>query len=515
MNRIEFLDENGTFCVKQPDNSSGLYFPIAGEKGLKSAVTPTLGGDAKLDQNTFLLEPVSIENLHNNRSSRNFWCHIYNRGNWSATGNSARQMAERFTDLGEESELTAGFMWHSMKRVSRKYQLQSEITSFVPVDENLEIMLVKLTNIGKQAMDFAPIAAVPIYGRSAENIRDHRHVTSLLHRIEVTEHGVQVMPTLSFDERGHQLNHMKYYVSGIEADGSAPESFYPTVEEFIGEGGNFEIPRAVIEDRKGVCFKEAQQGKIRQGKEAMGGIRFATKSLQPQEKATYIILMGLEEKAQEIQRLEEKFHNAQAVEQELEQVKQYWIERVNVKYHTGDRTFDQYMKWVSFQPILRRIYGCSFLPHHDYGKGGRGWRDLWQDCLALLLMNPSGVKEMLLDNCGGIRMDGTNATIIGNRQGEFIADRNNITRVWMDHGVWPTVTVKLYLNVTGDLSLLQEESVYFRDKQICRGTKVAENFDENADTVEIDEKGNVYRGSVYEHLLLENLTAIQDRKSVV
>lgn len=74
------------------------------------------------------------------------------------------------------------------------------------------------------------------------------------------------------------------------------------------------------------------------------------------------------------------------------------------------------MRWVSFQPILRRIYGCSFLPHHDYGKGGRGWRDLWQDCLALLLMNPSGVRQMILDNYGGVRMDGSNATIIGEKQ---------------------------------------------------------------------------------------------------
>ena len=76
-----------------------------------------------------------------------------------------------------------------------------------------------------------------------------------------------------------------------------------------------------------------------------------------------------------------------------------------------------------------------FRSHHDYGKGGRGWRDLWQDCLALLIMNPDGVRQMLLDNFAGVRIDGSNATIIGSKQGEFVADRNNITRVWMDHGV--------------------------------------------------------------------------------
>ena len=74
MNDLKFIDEHGTFTIRQPENTSYLYFPLASETGLKSSVTPNLGGDAKIDQETFLLEPVSSESLHNNRSSRNFWC---------------------------------------------------------------------------------------------------------------------------------------------------------------------------------------------------------------------------------------------------------------------------------------------------------------------------------------------------------------------------------------------------------------------------------------------------------
>ena len=70
MEMTTFLDQDGTFSMKQPENYSYLYFPIAGEKGIKGAVTPNLGGDIKLNQNAFLMEPVSAENLHNNRSVR-------------------------------------------------------------------------------------------------------------------------------------------------------------------------------------------------------------------------------------------------------------------------------------------------------------------------------------------------------------------------------------------------------------------------------------------------------------
>ena len=71
---ITFEHENEIFAMEHPDNYTYLYFPIAGEQGIKSSVTPNFSGDSKLDQNTFLLEPVSSENLHNNKSSRNFWC---------------------------------------------------------------------------------------------------------------------------------------------------------------------------------------------------------------------------------------------------------------------------------------------------------------------------------------------------------------------------------------------------------------------------------------------------------
>ena len=100
MNDLKFIDRHGSFLLRQPENISYLYFPLASEVGLKSAVTPNLGGDAKIDQETFLLEPVSSESLHNNRSTRNFWFIKNNAGAYSAAGSSAEQreqVGHRFT----------------------------------------------------------------------------------------------------------------------------------------------------------------------------------------------------------------------------------------------------------------------------------------------------------------------------------------------------------------------------------------------------------------------------------
>ena len=505
METIRFIDDKGTFSIENPENYSYLYFPIANETGIKSALTPNLGGDSKLNQNAFLLEPVSSENLHNNRSTRNFWCKIKGGCAWSAMGASAEAESSRFTDKQEQSVLTAGLMWHTIKRETKEYGLRAEVTSFVPLTHNAEVMQVTITNTGEQMVEFTPIAAVPVYGRSADNIRDHRHVTSLLHRVRTTENGVWVKPTLSFDERGHKVNDITYFVCGITGDGKNPVAFYPMVDNYLGEGGTYTHPRAVLEVPDGVGA-----GIQTEGGEAFGGLRFNDVCLAAGEHVKFTVLLGATADEKTIPAAVEAVGTEEKVEAELDAVKKYWQKEVNIWYRTGNKDFDNYMRWVSFQPFLRRIYGCSFLPHHDYGKGGRGWRDLWQDCLALLMMNPDGVRQMLLDNYGGVRIDGTNATIIGEKQGEFIADRNNITRVWMDHGVWPFMTTKLYMDQTGDVDILNQTVTYFKDRQVERGTGVDEAWTPEQGNKQLDVRNQCYEGTVLEHILLQHLCAFYE-----
>ena len=505
MEWIAFKGEDGSFSCKDADKYSGLYFPVAGEHGLKGSVTPTFAGDTKWNQNAFLMEPVSIANLHNNKSERNFWCCTKEHGCWSAVGASAESEARKFGAAEDQTILEGSFMCQTVTRTSEKHKLSARVSSFVPVGDDVEIFQVKVKNIGDKTQNILPVAAIPIYGRSADNIRDHRHVTALLHRIETTANGVRVTPTLSFDERGHQKNELTYFVCGVTGTGEEPVQFYPSVDAFIGQGGSLHQPRTLLEKKAGV-----EAGVKLEGVEALGGIRFAEVSLKPGESKSYTILMGITGQPDKIAYLVEKYAREQAVEAAKEEVYQYWQEKVNVRYYTGHKNFDNFMRWVSFQPILRRIYGCSFLPHHDYGRGGRGWRDLWQDCLSLLLMDPSNVRQMIVDNYCGVRVDGTNATIIGEKQGEFVADRNGIARVWMDHGFWPFLTTHFYLNQTGDVDVLLEPVTYFKDEQCERGTSLDAEWSTEYGLQQKQEDGTTYQGTVLEHILLENLCAFYE-----
>ena len=177
-------------------------------------------------------------------------------------------------------------MWHTVTRHGTEVALKARVTSFIPYQKNMEIHRIEITNTGKEPLTFRPAAAIPIYGRSADNIRDHRHVTSLLHRVTVTEGGVQVCPTFSFDERGHQLNREIYFVNGMTGDGRLPESFEPELAEFIGSG-SLSHPEALLRGSEG-----RQPSYQVNGQEALGGLYFAMQTLQPGEETSYLLFLG-------------------------------------------------------------------------------------------------------------------------------------------------------------------------------------------------------------------------------
>jgi cellobiose phosphorylase len=518
-----FIDDQGTFELHDPHLSSYLYFPLVNEAGIFSAITPTFHGDIKTGHNSFLTLPVSVEDLHNSRSARSFWVFIEDLGPWCVTGNSAAQSILRYdtsrSQDAESTHLEAGFLWHRITRSNTRLRMHAEITNFIPeCTDRLELMKVVLTNTADHVLRLVPTAAVPIYARSAENLRDHRHVTSLLNRITCSTNGIIVTPTLSFDERGHLPNSISYAVLGVDGSGLAPTGFFPLVEDFIGEGGTLDWPEVVIKNLPA----SHHAGDSYEGYEAMGALRFAPVNLEPGQTTSYVLVLAILDPSHPSTHPTngiftpdpEYLLNTYAIQFDawLDRTRQKWNDRLNgLQIHTGDQRFDLWLRWVAIQPTLRRFFGNSFLPYHDYGRGGRGWRDLWQDILALLIIEPSSLESiresLLIGNFAGVRLDGSNATIIGSQPGEFKADRNNIPRVWMDHGAWPLLTTRLYIDQTGDLAFLLRQQAYFKDHLICRSQAIDEQWQPDQGTQQRTITGDVYQGTILEHLLIQHLVA--------
>ena len=439
----------GDFRLENAQMAPDIYFPLANEAHMISSVTPYLAGDAKVDQNTFLLAPASERTLMERTTGRNFWVRAAGCGPWSAVVCSARQLAWLHTPQEEACTLTGGLLWQQTERSWAETGLRAAVLSFVPADDvKAEVMQVTLTNTAQVPLELECVAAIPIYGRSAEHLRDHRHVTSLLHRGHVTTYGLDVKPTLTFDERGHLPGRVVYRVWGADGQGMPPRYLVPVTRDFEGRGGPL-WPDCVVKTPPEHLRRK--EGDTAMGGELTAALYFAPCVLEPGQSTQFQLVLAVDSDPS-------PYLTPQGVGDALARTKAYWRGQSTCRVDTGDSDFSAWLRWVSIQPVLRRICGCSFLPHHDYGRGGRGWRDLWQDCLSLLLMEPGPVGRMIEANFGGVRVDGTNATIIGAGDGNFIADRNGIARVWMDHALWPQMTTQLYLDQTGDLALLDRKA---------------------------------------------------------
>lgn len=488
------INQDGSFHIRHVTDLSYTYFPLCNINGMKSSLTPNMGGDATIDHNSFILLPSTVEDLSQSLLKRNVFFRIEDKLTWSITAQTPEQVI-----APDDVELYGDFLVHKIMR--KHSQFTAEIESFVPHEDQFQEMhKISLQNTTKKPLKVRPVVAVPIYGRSADSIRDHRHVTSLLNRIKIVKNGIINHPTFSFDERGHLLNHRHYGVFSASSHHEEVKYYYPTHEDFIGEGHTLYNPKSVQE----IIDSPYRIGDMVAGYEAMAGMAYDEVILKPNETLKIVLTLIVSDKGQTLMK-----HGATIDEKAFEKLKRktkmYWEATLSsLVFHFVDYTFNGWLKWVTLQPILRRIYGNSFLPYHDYGRGGKGWRDLWQDLLALILMDPDSVRTMLINNFKGVRIDGSNATIVGDKPGEFIADRNNIARIWMDHGSWPLFTTKLYIDHSGDFDLLWEKVGYFSD-QFTHYTKHVKKTNISNDSLLKTNQGDTYYGTVLEHLIVQNL----------
>ena len=501
-----FTNKNdGSFTVPDAEYISRLYFPLMNAAGMKCSITPELKGDICSSFQTYLTVATVTEELHRNMTGRNFWIYVKDKQPWSVAGTSTFQKSNKWITNNESSIIEGAIGSFTLVRTNKDLGLKSVVTVFVPSSNDMiEIMKVEIENISDSHIEFIPTSAIPIFGRHADNIRDHRQVTTMFQNTYFLPYGVRVKPTIVHDERGHSINKTNYVVMGFVENGTFPEAVWGSLQDFIGEGGSFDNPESVFRNLRPPVITEGVIG----GKEAVGALRFSPVKLDPKEKREFILIHGITEDESEIDKWHQKYGTLSRVNDAVKNTNQYWQQIVNnVSFKTDNPNFDNWMKWVTFQLKCRQIFGNSYLPDFGYGRGGRGWRDLWQDLLSIFLVDPESAREEIINNFLGIRIDGSNATIIGTKPGEFLADRNNVPRTWCDHGAWSVFVLDFYIQQSGDFDILFQELTYWKDVFTHRSKKRDAEWVESYGFRQKTSSGEPYQGSIFEHVLLQQFSA--------
>lgn len=499
-------DSNAAFIAENALYNSRLYFPLFNRAGMKCSVTPELKGDICKSLHAYHSIPLVTEDLHHIVNGRYFWVKTKGARPWCAAGVSATEKAAKWTDNNHiQTQIEGRIGAFKTVKTNKNAGLEATTTMFVPFhDDFVEISIIEIKNIGDKALTFSATSACPVYGRSADNLRDHRNVTTMFNRNKITENGVSVKPLITFNEFGHSNNSTTYYSLGYSDNGKSPEDIWCTMKDFVGEGGSMDNPEAVFSNKPAPKQNDLE----RNGYEAVGAFRFQEETIKPGDKKCYILINGISDDEKITAQWKNKYGDINKAEDALQKTLNQWDELVNrVSFKTADQQFGNWMQWVNLQLFCRQVYGNSYLPDFGYGRGGRGWRDLWSDLLSIFLVDPQNALNEIINNFKGVRIDGTNATIIGTEPGEFIADRNNVPRTWCDHGVWPVFVLNFYIQQTGNFNILWEEVTYWKDVFSHRTKGRDKYWDETYGHYQKTKKDKIYAGTIFEHVLLQQLAS--------
>ena len=75
--------------------------------------------------------------------------------------------------------VTYGSIYQLVERQNKKHIIK--IKTFIPYEDNVELSEIKYQNITSEVQKLKVITAPMLYGRSLDNLFDHRHVTCLLY----------------------------------------------------------------------------------------------------------------------------------------------------------------------------------------------------------------------------------------------------------------------------------------------------------------------------------------------
>ncbi|MBN1824142.1 MAG: hypothetical protein JW803_07480 [Endomicrobiales bacterium] len=384
---------------------------------------------------------------------------------------------------------------------SKKRQLTVKSTVFVPLDEMIEVWLVEITNNSgsQKTIDFIP--AVPIFGGNRAYTEYHRDVVRLYNKSRINDF-IAILPGLEWVEGLTNSSDICYFMAAETDSGKKGDRMYSDRETFLGPMYSWMHPEAVLKNLppKVQCL----------GKEAVGAIEFQKVPVAPGQSARFVVLNGISKDLGKAEELFKHYNHAYCVSA-LEKVKEFWKERTSrVTVKTSNELLDiSWNNWWCYQLSMRYWFGNTGHPQFDYGSDFAGWRDFWQDMMAATVIDPGGLEKRTLHTLEGIRLDGTNATRFFARTKEFGSDE--INGLWCDHPYWTAQTVMLLINFLGDVHFLLKGGIaYFKDCYRNRGETKDLGWKAGLIERQKTKSGEVYKGTVAEHLLTQLLTMFYD-----
>ncbi|MBS5822855.1 MAG: cyclic beta 1-2 glucan synthetase [Clostridium argentinense] len=327
------------------------------------------------------------------------------------------------------------------KFIHSNFGITSEAVMFVPINENVKLIKLKLKN----------------------NENYHRKL-QVAYYAEIT---MGVVRENTYKKIFTEIDNEKSYIYSKNPYNtpfkdticyltiSGEEDIYFTGDrnEFLGVEGNIENPRALnygkLENTCGAGLDPCLASMI-------------DIKLKANEEREVIIIFGAEDNREVLESTIKKYRSIENVNTSLEEIKNYWNKLLNtIQVDTPDKSFNIMLNgWLMYQTICCRLWARSAF----YQCGGAfGFRDQLQDVMAACYLDSEITKKQILYAASRQFEEGD-----VQHWWHPIIDSGIRTR-FSDDLLWLPYVVNDYIDKTGDYSILDEEIYYLKDEELREG----------------------------------------------
>jgi cyclic beta-1,2-glucan synthetase len=368
-------------------------------------------------------------------------------------------------------EVTHGFGYSRF--VHESYGIRHQMSLFVPLEEPVKIMQIKLANhTGEQRS-----ISVTYYAEWVLGVTRQANASYIV--TEWNESAELMTARNRYQETFREATaFLGIYADQSDGEASADSSglsWTADQEEFIGRGGSAEQPAAL--------GRERLSGRTGASYASCGAVQRKL-TLAPGEERMIVILLGCGESEQEAAALAQRYREPDACDQALAEVRAFWERTLRQTVVTTPSAEMNVMLggWLLYQSLACRMWARTAF----YQAGGAyGYRDQLQDSLALLHTMPEATRAQILIHAAHQYEEGDV------QHWWHVETERGIRTLFSDDLLWLPYTVSRYIEQTGDLTILEEQAYYITSEPLREGEH--ERYEETV--------RSTVRASVYDHCL--------------
>lgn len=338
-------------------------------------------------------------------------------------------------------EARIGLGYNKISSINSK--IQTDITYFVPLDENLEIWDITIKNLSDKVRNISVTSYIEwVLGTFSKDLND-RNFDSFFNDVYFKDNTIYATKRWwdRPDKAGQKWDYWAY-MTGSEKF----ECFDCVREDFIGQYRYLSNP-IVIE--KGFC-----QNDYGESEDAIGSL-MKILELQPKEEKKFHIILGIENNREDIDSKVKIFCKRNFVDEKFTQVKKFWENYTKeLVVNTPDPNFNLSVNiWNKYQSYIASQMGemISFY----IGAGSWGFRDESQHIFGVLPIDSDFVEEKLIELLEHQFEEGNTVHSWNRLTGEGYVTKHS------DDPQWLVMAVLNYLKETGDLVFLKKKIKYF------------------------------------------------------